>query len=123
MGEPILFPSAVRVTECWVLTSYDTGVVCSYPMLPPMIKQENREQLHRGRAAVSMSTAPRDLAAIKHALELGLILATLIIATIMIVAAAHDDRRKPTPDITIGQVMFTLKRCRPGESETGVWPV
>jgi hypothetical protein len=72
-----------------------------------MIKQENREQLHRRRAAMSMSTAPRDLAAIKHALELGLILATLIIATVMIVAAAHDDARKLTPDITIGQVMFT----------------
>jgi hypothetical protein len=54
-----------------------------------------------------MSTAPRDLAAIKHALELGLILAALIIATIMIVAAAHDDARWLTPDITIGQVMFT----------------
>jgi hypothetical protein len=36
---------------------------------------------------MSMSTAPRDLAGVKHALELGLILATLIIATIMIVAA------------------------------------
>jgi hypothetical protein len=56
---------------------------------------------------MSMSTAPRDLAGIKHALELGLILATLIIATIMIVAADHDDARKLTPDITIGQVMFT----------------
>jgi hypothetical protein len=55
---------------------------------------------------MSMSTAPRDLAAIKHALELGLILAALIIATIMIVAVAHDDSRKLTPDITIGQVMF-----------------
>jgi hypothetical protein len=85
-----------------------------------MIKQENREQLHRRRAAMSMSTAPRDLAAIKHALELGLILATLIIATIMIVAAAHDDARKLTPDITKGQVMFTpaLKRCRPGVSSS-----
>jgi hypothetical protein len=60
----------------------------------------------RGGAAMSMSTAPRDLATIKHALELGLILAALIIATIMIVAA-HDDARKLTPDITIGQVMFT----------------
>jgi hypothetical protein len=56
---------------------------------------------------MSMSTAPRDLAAIKHALELGLILATLIIATIVIVAAAHGDARKLSPDITIGQVMFT----------------
>jgi hypothetical protein len=37
---------------------------------------------------MSMSTAPRDLAAIKRALELGLVLATLIIATIMIVTAA-----------------------------------
>jgi hypothetical protein len=72
-----------------------------------MIKEENREQLHRRSAGMSMSTAPRDLAAIKHALELGLILATLIIATIMIVAAAHDDARKLTRDITIGQVMFT----------------
>jgi hypothetical protein len=44
-----------------------------------------------------MSTAPRDLASIKHALELGLILATLIIATTMIVAAAHEDARKLTP--------------------------
>jgi hypothetical protein len=35
-----------------------------------------------------MSTASRDLAAIKRALELGLILAALIIATIMIVTAA-----------------------------------
>jgi len=61
----------------------------------------------RGSAAMSISTAPRDLVAIKHALELGLILATLIIATIMIVAAAHDDARKLTPDITIGQVMLT----------------
>jgi hypothetical protein len=61
----------------------------------------------RRRAAMSMSTAPRDLAAIKHALELGLVLATLIIATIMIVAAVHDDARKLTPDITIGQVMLT----------------
>jgi hypothetical protein len=55
---------------------------------------------------MSMSTAPRDLAAIKHALELGLILATLIIATIMIVTAASCDTRKQTPDITTGQVMF-----------------
>jgi hypothetical protein len=69
-----------------------------------MIK-EKREQLHRRRAEMSMSTAPRDLATVKHALELGLILATLIIATIMIVAAAHDDTRKQTPDITTGQVM------------------
>jgi len=61
----------------------------------------------RRRAAMSMSTASRDLAAIKHALELGLILAALIIATIMILAAAHDDARKLTHDITIGQVMFT----------------
>jgi hypothetical protein len=37
---------------------------------------------------MSMSTASRDLAAIKRALELGLILAALIIATIMIVTAA-----------------------------------
>jgi hypothetical protein len=56
---------------------------------------------------MSMSTAPRDLAAIKHALELGLILAALIVATIMIVAAAHDDVRTLRPDITIGRVMFT----------------
>ena len=56
---------------------------------------------------MSMSTGSRDLAAIKHALELGLILAALIIATIMIVTAAHDDSRKLTPDITIGEVMFT----------------
>ena len=81
-------------------------LVCSYPMLPPMITPENREQLHRRRAGMSMSTASRDLAAIKHALELGLILATLIIATIMIVAAAHDDARKLTPDVTIGQVIL-----------------
>jgi len=72
-----------------------------------MINQEKQEQLHRRRAAMSMSTASRDLAAIKHALELGLILATLIITTIMIVAAAHDDARKVTPEITIGQVMST----------------
>jgi hypothetical protein len=72
-----------------------------------MIKQENREQLFAGEQAMSMSTAPRDLAAIKHALELGLILAILIIATIIIVAATHDDARKLTPDITVGQVMFT----------------
>jgi hypothetical protein len=72
-----------------------------------MIKQENREQLHRRRAAMSMSTGSRDLAAIKHALELGLILATLIIATIMIIAAAHDDTRRLTPHITIGKVAFT----------------
>jgi hypothetical protein len=39
-------------------------------------------------------------------LELGLILAALIIATIMIVIAVHDDARKLTPDITTGQVMF-----------------
>jgi hypothetical protein len=55
---------------------------------------------------MSMSTAPRDLAAIKHALELGLILAALIIATIMIVMAAHVHARELTPDITTGQVMF-----------------
>jgi hypothetical protein len=55
---------------------------------------------------MSMSTAARDLAAIKHALELGLILAILIIVTIMIVAAAHDDARKLRPEITIGQVIF-----------------
>jgi len=53
-----------------------------------MIKEEKREELHRRRAEMSMSTAPRDLTTIKHALELGLILATLIIATIMIAAAA-----------------------------------
>ena len=56
---------------------------------------------------MSISTALRDLAALKYAFELGLILAALIIATIMIVTAAHDDSRKLTPDITIGQVMFT----------------
>jgi hypothetical protein len=59
---------------------------------------------------MSMSTASRDLAAIKHALELGLILAALIIATVMIVTAAHDDARKLTSDITTGQraaAMFT----------------
>jgi hypothetical protein len=72
-----------------------------------MIKTREPKATHRRRAAMSMSTAPRDVAAIKHALELGLILATLIIATIMIVAAAHDDARKLRPDITIGQVMFT----------------
>jgi hypothetical protein len=85
-------------------------LVCSYPLLPPMITQENGEQLHRRRAGMSMSTAPRDLAAIKHALELGFILAALIIATIMIVTAADGDARKLTPDITTGQgvaVMFT----------------
>jgi hypothetical protein len=71
-----------------------------------MITPENREQLHRRTAGMSMSTASRDLAAIKRALELGLILAALIIATIMIVTAAHDDSRKLTPDITIGRVMF-----------------
>jgi hypothetical protein len=72
-----------------------------------MITPENREQLHRRRAGMSMSTASRDLAAIKRALELGLILAALIIATIMIVTAAHDDARKLISDITTGQVMFT----------------
>jgi hypothetical protein len=54
---------------------------------------------------MSISTAPRDLAAIKHALELGLILATLIIAT-----AAHEGARKLTPEINTGQggaTMFT----------------
>jgi hypothetical protein len=56
---------------------------------------------------MSMSTASRDLAAIKRALELGLILAALIIATIMIVTAAHDDGRMLTSDITTVQVMFT----------------
>jgi hypothetical protein len=71
-----------------------------------MIKEENREQLHRRRAGMSMSTAPRDLAAVKHALEPGLILAAHIIATVMIVMAVHDDARKLTPDITTGQVMF-----------------
>jgi hypothetical protein len=72
-----------------------------------MITQENREQLHRRRAAMIMLTAPRDLAAIKHALELVAVLATFINATIMIIAAAHDSARKLTRDITIGQVMFT----------------
>jgi hypothetical protein len=71
-----------------------------------MITPENREQLHRRRAGMSMSTASRDLAAIKRALELGLILAALIIATIMIITAAHDDGRKLTSDITTSQVMF-----------------
>jgi hypothetical protein len=52
---------------------------------------------------MSISTAPRDLVALKHAFELGLILAALIIATIMIVMAAHGDARKLTPDITTGQ--------------------
>jgi hypothetical protein len=56
---------------------------------------------------MSMSTASRDLAAIKRALELGLILAALIIATIMIVTAAQDDGRMLTSDITTVQVMFT----------------
>jgi hypothetical protein len=37
---------------------------------------------------MSTSTAPHDLAAIKHALELGLILAALVLA-----AAAHGDTR------------------------------
>jgi hypothetical protein len=59
---------------------------------------------------MSISTAPRDLAAIKHALELGLIVAALIIATIMIVTAAHGDAGKLTSDITTGlgvALMFT----------------
>jgi hypothetical protein len=56
---------------------------------------------------MSMSTASRDLAAIKRAIELGLILAALIIATIMIVTSAHDDARMLTSDITTVQVMFT----------------
>jgi hypothetical protein len=73
-----------------------------------MITPENREQLHRRRAGMSMSTAPRDLAAIKHELELGLILVALIIAAIMIITAAHNDGRKLTSDITTSQVMFTL---------------
>jgi hypothetical protein len=79
-------------------------------LLPPAsADDQTREPIAtiRRRAAMSMSTAPRDLAAIKHALELGLILATLIIATIMIVEAFHDDARKLTPEITIGQVMLT----------------
>jgi hypothetical protein len=59
------------------------------------------------RAGMSMSTASRDLAALKRALELGLILAALIIVTVMIVTAANDDARKVTSDITTGQVMFT----------------
>jgi hypothetical protein len=37
---------------------------------------------------MSMSTAPHDLAGIKHAFELGLILAALVL-----VAAAHGDTR------------------------------
>jgi hypothetical protein len=52
---------------------------------------------------MSISTASRDSAGIKRALELGLILAALVIATIMIVTAAHDDARKLTSDITTGQ--------------------
>jgi hypothetical protein len=49
---------------------------------------------------MSTSTAPHDLAAIKHALELGLILTALGLA-----AAAHGDTRQDpdftaTPDIT-----------------------
>jgi hypothetical protein len=43
---------------------------------------------------MSTSTAPHDLAAIKRALELGLILAVLVFA-----AAAHGDTR-PAPDFT-----------------------
>jgi hypothetical protein len=77
---------------------------------------------------MSMSTAPRDLAAIKHALELGLILATLIIATIMIVAAAHGDAL--TPDITIGRLHWPLRwlavpgavRCLVDDDVVGLWP-
>jgi hypothetical protein len=42
---------------------------------------------------MSTSTAPHDLAAIKHALELGLILAALVLA-----AAAHGDTRL-VPDL------------------------
>jgi hypothetical protein len=84
-----------------ICTGYAITLECSYRPLPPMIIQENLERLHRRRIAMSMSTAPRDLAAVKHALELGLILATLIIATIMIVAAAHNDAGKLTPDIAI----------------------
>jgi hypothetical protein len=75
---------------------------------------------------MSMSTAPRDLAAIKHALELGLILATLIIATIMIVMAARGDARELTPDITTGQgapVMFAWRLAAgTGISPNGIWP-
>jgi hypothetical protein len=43
---------------------------------------------------MSTSTAPHDLAAIKHALELGFILAALVLA-----AAAHGDTR-PAPYFT-----------------------
>jgi hypothetical protein len=43
---------------------------------------------------MSTSTAPHDLAAIKHALELGLILAALVLAV-----AAHGDTRQ-APDFT-----------------------
>jgi hypothetical protein len=80
-------------------------------MLLPSASADDHTREPRATASqesgMSMSTAPRDLAAIKRALELGLILAVLIIATIMIVTAARGDARKLTPDITKGQVMFT----------------
>jgi hypothetical protein len=57
------------VTHCKMPSLYRLchHLVYSYLLLPPMIKEENREQLHRRRVGMSMSTAPRDLAAIKHA--------------------------------------------------------
>jgi hypothetical protein len=52
---------------------------------------------------MSTSTVPRDLAGIKHALELALISAALIIAAIMIVRAAHGNTGKLISEITTGQ--------------------
>jgi hypothetical protein len=98
--------------HCDALQSAEFVPVMPSPrMLLPSASADDQTREPRATTSQESSnehvdSAP-DLAAIKHALELGLILATLIIATIMIVAAAHDDERKLTPDITIGQVIFT----------------
>jgi hypothetical protein len=57
------------------------------------LKKDNAGEVPKGSGMTS--TAHRDLAAIKHALELGLILATLVLA-----AVAHGDTRQVVTDLT-----------------------
>jgi hypothetical protein len=64
-----------------------------------LIQRREFANHHAEEASMSMSSAPHDLAAIKHALELGFILAALVLA-----AAAHGDTR-PAPDFAAAQTL------------------
>jgi hypothetical protein len=67
---------------------------CTVLQANVLIQRREFTNHHAREASLFTSTAPHDLAAIKHALELELLLAALVLA-----AAAHGDTR-PDPDLT-----------------------